>query len=69
MQIMLESSALLETKGIGTNVARKKVRDLAYVAYFRATGLDMDTQKKPCPQNLAWVEDEVSKQDSLLGKN
>ena len=66
---MVEGSRLLEAKGIGTNAARKTVRDLAYVAYFRATGLDMDKQKKPCPQNLAWVEDEVSKQDSLLGKN
>ena len=44
MKIMLEGSRLLETKGIGTNAARKTVRDLAYVAYFRATGLDMDTQ-------------------------
>ena len=67
MEIMLEGSRFLETKGLGTNAARKTVRDTAYVAYFRATGLAMDTQREPTRDNLAWVKDEVEKQNKLLG--
>ena len=51
------------------NMKEKTVRDLAYVADFRATGLDMDTHCKPTPQNLTWVQEEVEKQNLLLGIN
>ena len=47
--------------GIGTKAARKKIRDMAYVAYYRDTGLDMDTNKTPNPQNLEWVNAELQK--------
>ena len=60
-------SQFLETKNFGTNAARKTVRDIAYVAYFRATGLDMDTQREPTRDNLVWVKDELEKQNKLLG--
>ena len=57
----------MRPKGIGTYAARKTIRDTAYVAYFRATGLDMDTQREPTRDNLAWVQGEVKKQNALLG--
>ena len=67
MEIMLEGTKLLETRGIGTDAARQTIRNTAYVAYFRATGLDMDSQKPPKGDNLSWVQAEVVKQDALLG--
>ena len=69
MQIMVEGVALLEKRGIGTKESRKTIRNLAYVAYYKDTGLDLDTKKPPNAQTLAWLKSEVSKQDKLKSGN
>ena len=69
MKILMEGSDFLEQRHIGTHAARATVRNLAYVAYFRATGLWMDNDKPPRGTNLTWVEGELKAQDKLLGKD
>ena len=51
--------------GIGSIASRKKIKDMAYVAYFRDTGKDMTTKQVPDPQSLAWVREEIRKADAM----
>ena len=46
-----------------TAAARKKIYNQAYVAYFRDTGLDMNTKEVPTMQNLVWVNEEINRQE------
>ena len=68
MKVMLEGSALLEKKSIGTNAARTAIWNVACIAYYRATGLWLENDKEPRGTNLTWVQGEVLKQDELLKK-
>ena len=54
--------------GIGSNASRAKINNLAYKAYYKDTGLDLWTDKPPKGQNLAWVLDEIRK-DEEAAKN
>ena len=44
---------------VGSAANRNKIENQAYVAYYRDTGLDMWTKKKPDSLNLAWVNGEL----------
>ena len=52
MKVMLEGSALLEKKSIGTNAARTAIWNVACIAYYRATGLWLENDKEPRGTNL-----------------
>ena len=63
---MVEAMELLPAgqEGIGSAASRKKIYNQSYVAYYRDTGLDVNTKKVPDSQNLAWVKEEICKQVS-----
>ena len=64
MKITVDGMNMLERQGIGTEKARKKIRDAAYVAYYRDTGLYLENDRPPTGVNLAWLKDEVAKQQA-----
>ena len=50
--------------GIGSTASRNRIYNTRYVAYYRDTGLDLATKKKPKGPNLDWVREEIRKQDA-----
>ena len=50
--------------GIGSTASRNRIYNQSYIAYYRDTGLDVDTKKPPKGDNLVWVRDEIRKQDA-----
>ena len=69
MEIMIEGMNHLEKRGIGSKAARKQISDLAYIAHFKEHGTDINTKRAPDRASLAWVKDEIAKQDRLKGVN
>ena len=67
MQIMVEGMNHLEKRGIGTKAVRKQINDLAHIAHFKEYGTDIYTKRAPDRASLAWVKDEIAKQDRLKG--
>ena len=65
---MVEGMELLPkgTEGIGSTASRNKIYNQSYIAYYRDTGLDVNTKKVPTKDNLVWVRDEICKQDNKM---
>ena len=55
-------------KGIGSTASRNKIYNQSYIAYYRDTGLDVDTKKVPTKDNLVWVQEEIRKQDAKMAE-
>ena len=50
-------------KGVGTKENRKKINNALWVAHFRETGLDRDTDKPPKGDALVWGLAQLKEQD------
>ena len=69
MLTMVKGMELLPTDGtVGTAASRKKIYNQSYIAFFRDTGLDVNTKKVPTKDNLVWVQEEICKQDTKMAQ-
>ena len=64
MLVMVEAMEKLPTgpNGVGSMESRAKLNNMAYIAYWKDTGLDIWT-KQPKADWLRWVQDEVLKEE------
>ena len=49
--------------GVGTKVNRKKITNALWLAHFRETGLDRETDKPPKGDSLKWGLEQLKEQD------
>ena len=65
MLVMVEAMGHLPSgpNGVGSKESRSRLNNLAYIAYWKDTGLDMWTKQPPKADWLRWVQDEVRKEE------